>query len=249
MSVVFLFAEKGIRHSEWDQGQSKMGEGASVSRAGEYTSAHFNCVKAARMEIIYQGLRGAGHSLAIAVSSSSFNPAVLQTDLLYFLFAPTSLWTSGSRSFFYLGPKLTVSLSSVLFPGSPAEGRLGLVGLSGSWRGTVLAASALLWADFPWRHTGGGQSDDTLSCGRPWTCSLRLVGKQNVPCGKKVARVTELAGSLELACSMDSLWDQFLDEWRGNFPKSALILPQSQWKGALAHGRRIRLILSRFLGD
>lgn len=32
-----------------------MGEGASVSRAGEYTG-HFNCVKAARMEIIYQGL-------------------------------------------------------------------------------------------------------------------------------------------------------------------------------------------------
>lgn len=51
----------------------------------------------------------------------------------------------------------------LVFPGSPPEGGLGLVGFSGSWRSSVLAAGTLLRADLPRRHTRGGQSDDTLS--------------------------------------------------------------------------------------
>lgn len=59
--------------------------------------------------------------------------------------------------------KLTFN-SIVLFfsAGPPAERRPGLAGLSGRWRGAVLAARSLRRADLPWRHTGGGQSDDAL---------------------------------------------------------------------------------------
>lgn len=41
------------------------------------------------------------------------------------------------------GKCITLDLH-LMFPGSPAEGGPGLVGLSGSWRITVLAARALL---------------------------------------------------------------------------------------------------------
>lgn len=37
----------------------------------------------------------------------------------------------------------------LMFPGSPPEGGLGLVGFSGSWRSSVLAAGTLLRADLP----------------------------------------------------------------------------------------------------
>lgn len=64
-----------------------------------------------------------------------------------------------------------------MFPGSPAEGRPGLAGLSGQRRGSVLAAGTLLRADVPWCHTRRGQSDDTLRSwgGRPAARGL-LVG-------------------------------------------------------------------------
>lgn len=38
---LFVFLEKGLRDREWDQGQPEVGEGASLSRAGQCSSAHF----------------------------------------------------------------------------------------------------------------------------------------------------------------------------------------------------------------
>lgn len=38
---VCVLVEKGLRDGEWDQGQSKMGEGAGLSRPGECSSVYF----------------------------------------------------------------------------------------------------------------------------------------------------------------------------------------------------------------
>lgn len=64
-----------------------------------------------------------------------------------------------------IGSKLASAADTfirLVLPGSPAEGGLGLVGLSSSRRSAVLAASALLRAELPRCHARGGQSDDAM---------------------------------------------------------------------------------------
>lgn len=80
-----------------------------------------------------------------------------------------------------------------IFPGSPAEGRLSLVGLSGLWRSSVLAASSLLRNHLPWCHARGGQSDDALRNDCQLVDSFRdmLVNKM---CLVGEAHVMKLAG-------------------------------------------------------
>lgn len=48
---------------------------------------------------------------------------------------PTTLFKDVQNQYFFSW--------TLIFPGSFAEGRLGLAGLSGSWRSSVLAACAL----------------------------------------------------------------------------------------------------------
>lgn len=143
-SCACLFLEKGLCDCEWDQGQSQMGEGASLSCPGECNSAH------------------------------------LLSAVIRFKMA------SAADSFIRL-----------VFPGSPAEGGFGLVGLSSSQGSAVLAASALLWAELPRCHTRGGQSDDALRACVSWDTQANI----SFPAAW---RTVMAAGTLGLTRQMDS---------------------------------------------
>lgn len=116
-----------------------------------------------------------------------------------------------------LNPADKPSISALIFPGSPAERRSGLVGLSSSWGSAVLAAGSLLRADLPWCHTRGGQPDDTL--GKWWDVLGTVDIFRNMLVNKMCLVGRHMKWSWLVRWSWQAGWtqgwDHFLDTRRG----------------------------------